>query len=215
MAAFAIQLGNCYRVEIDLTPLVDTSGRDEGTPNAAGARGGQGGRGPGGDAGTAPTAGAAGLGGARAGDAGAAGDGGVAGEAGAAGEGGVAGSGGSRGTGISEDGIPIKPVGDCEDETLSSAHALCHITGERPGAKECAEADSSEQSWQGCYDGGCSVCTLHGELPGFPYYFDWHPCCSRNDTCSNHDLFVCNALCPAPTEHDKVAPCGRLNPNPG
>jgi hypothetical protein len=52
-------------------------------------------------------------------------------------------------------------------------------------------------------------------LPGYPYYFVWHPCCILNDTCSNHDPLYCNPLCPKPTEHDRVAPCGAHDPNPG
>ena len=90
---------------------------------------------------------------------------------------------------------------------MSIAHEVCHLLGVKPGLKECAEPDSSEQRWPGCYDGGCSVCTVKGEVPGYPYYFDWHPCCGKNDTCGQNKLFICNSLCPAPTEHDKVAPC--------
>jgi hypothetical protein len=101
---------------------------------------------------------------------------------------------------------------NCQDPPFSPDDLTCHITGEKPTRSMCV---ADPKGWPGCYDGGCSVCTHDGVVPGYPYYFKWHPCCSANDTCSNHDPFRCNPLCPQPTEHDKVAPCGENDPNPG
>jgi hypothetical protein len=209
-AAVSVQLGNCYRVEIDLSQLVDTSGNANDAGSGVGAHAGERNQGLGGNAGAVTVAaGGAGAGveaGATSGAVEPSGAAGIA-QGGVGGEAALGGAGGG--------GILINMGGACQDEPMSAEHAVCHLTGIKPGVKECAEADSGEHRWKGCYNGGCAVCTLHGELPDYPYYFDWHPCCSKNDTCSNHDPFVCNALCPLPTEHDKVAPCGKLDPNPG
>lgn len=210
--AIAVQLGNCYRAEIDLSPLVGASGKRTDAESGAGGPADDGSPGSGGNpnTGLGVDGGGGGLPGVEVGVT-SGGDEQRGAEGGAAG--GVAGETTDRGG--AGGWIAINTGGACQDEPLSVEHSVCHVTGVKPGVKECAEADGSEYRWRGCYNGGCAVCTLHGELPGYPYYFDWHPCCSKNDTCSNHDPFVCNALCPAPTEHDKVAPCGKLDPNPG
>lgn len=102
--------------------------------------------------------------------------------------------------------------GRCQDPPLSADDQTCLITGEKPTLSMCV---ADPKGWPGCYNGGCSVCTQNGVVRDYPYYLRWHPCCSANDTCSNHDKFRCNSLCPAPTEHDKVPPCGENDPNPG
>jgi hypothetical protein len=137
----------------------------------------------------------------------------AAGGSSAGGDGGQAAEpGGNAGSAGSDNPAVIPP---CEDTPLSAEDQACALTGLKKTAAECNDQVGPPAGWQGCYNGGCAVCTLRGELPGYPHYFDWHRCCSMNDTCSNHDPRYCNALCPPPTEHDKVAPCGRSDPNPG
>lgn len=105
--------------------------------------------------------------------------------------------------------------GECVDPPIVGWDHTCLVSELKPPPEVCAPQDKTAATgWHGCYNGGCSVCTLRGTLPGYPYYFVWHPCCIRNDTCSNHDPFWCNPLCPPPTEHDRVAPCGAHDPNP-
>ncbi|HVY28383.1 MAG TPA: hypothetical protein VHB79_17630 [Polyangiaceae bacterium] len=201
----AIQLGSCYRAEIDLSAYADMVA-GAGTTGASSA---------GGDL--------IGLAGMASGVGGiASGAGGVASGAGAGGDAGgnasaMSGAGGEGGTpaqsGDGAGGDSAGAGGQCQDPALSAWDHSCLISGLKPSTKVCAPQDLD--GWKGCYDGGCMVCTRHGVLPGYPYYFAWHPCCSPNDTCSNHNPFYCNPLCPPPTEHDQVAPCGTDDPNPG
>lgn len=121
--------------------------------------------------------------------------------------------GGSAGSAGSDNPVVFVP---CEDTPLGPEDQACALTGHKKTAAECSEQDITETGWRGCYDGNCTVCAAGGQVPGYPHYFDWHRCCTMNDRCSNHmSLSYCNPLCPPPTEHDKVAPCGRANPNPG
>lgn len=169
-----IQLGSCYRAEIDLSAYADMVAGSGGTSSAGGV----------------PSA---------------ASQAGIAAEAGAAGETGSAGAVAAAGAG----GEPMQ----CEDPDFGAWNHSCLISGEKPPVEVCAPQDTA--GWRGCYNGGCAVCTEEGKLPGYPYYFAWHPCCSPNDTCSNHKPFYCNRLCPPPTERDRFAPCGQNDPNPG
>jgi hypothetical protein len=122
---------------------------------------------------------------------------------------GGAGAAGASGAGSS--GGP--PDVACDSEWLPTPDdATCDLLG-FPSKAECAEQPAD--GWRGCYNGGCSICTVDGRVPGFPYYLDWHPCCQANDTCSNHMPVMCNAMCPAPTEHDRVPRCKAPEPNPG
>jgi hypothetical protein len=95
----------------------------------------------------------------------------------------------------------------CDDAPLDAVQSGCLLL--EPTVAECD--DQPADGWAGCYAGGCMACTPQTKLvPGFPYYFKWHPCCQPNTTCSNHPPQVCNARCPAPTEHDTVPPCAVL-----
>jgi hypothetical protein len=134
----------------------------------------------------------AGAAGGRASSAGAPASGGVGGEpmSGAGGEAGEAGA-----------GAPA-----CDPAPEDRAQSVCrqHV----PSMLECDEMAPS--GWKGCYAGGCTVCVE--VLAGYAHYFDWHPCCEPNTTCGLHAPLRCNARCPAPTEHDKVAPCSTEAP---
>jgi hypothetical protein len=95
----------------------------------------------------------------------------------------------------------------CDDAPLDPEQSGCLLL--EPTNAECD--DQPVDGWAGCYAGGCMVCTPQTKLvPGFPYYFKWHPCCQPNTTCSNHSPQVCNARCPAPTQRDTVPPCAVL-----
>jgi hypothetical protein len=61
--------------------------------------------------------------------------------------------------------------------------------------------DGTPGQWNGCRGNGCAVCT---ELvSNYPCYFNNHPGCSPNYTCSGQ-YFTCNDRCPAPTEMDRT-----------
>jgi hypothetical protein len=151
--ALTVQLGSCYRAEIDLSALADPSGGGSAAPLGGGASD-------------------------------------VSGEGGA--------------------GAMSGAPSECHDAPFDTVQATCQLAG--PPAL-CSEQDPN--GWRGCYLGGCYVCSVDGKVPDYPYYFAWHPCCKPNDTCSNHDFFYCDPRCPPPTEHDRVAPCGENDPNPG
>ncbi len=92
----------------------------------------------------------------------------------------------------------------CDRTPDAAAQYQCRL---RPPAKQaCDEEDSP--GWQGCYDGGCAICTE--VIADYPYYLARHPCCIRNDTCSVHAPRKCSPLCPPPTELDKLPPCYEL-----
>jgi len=184
----ALSAGGCYRAEIDLSPLTDTLA---GTAN--------------GGTGAPPSGSGSGGGGAA--------------ESGGSAEmpehtdtvvrnGPLIGRGGAGGESFD---LPDSASGACEELVFSADDTTCHIT-KKPTPAMCSQ---DPEGWAGCYDGGCTVCTLNHLVPGYPHYFDWHPCCSPNDTCSTHDPVKCDARCPKPTDHDRVAPCGKSNPNPG
>lgn len=92
---------------------------------------------------------------------------------------------------------------DCDDTPDTQEQWACR-TERLPTRAECFAQDLAV--WQGCH-GGCSVCTENAHVRGYPYYFDWHPCCLPYDACSNNEPQHCSAGCPAPTDHDKVRPC--------
>jgi hypothetical protein len=53
--------------------------------------------------------------------------------------------------------------------------------------------------------GPCAAC--RSALADYPFYFAWHPCCEPESCDANDELSACDARCPPPTEHDKIAPC--------
>jgi hypothetical protein len=92
--------------------------------------------------------------------------------------------------------------------------ATCDPTPEDAIQQQCRLRMPSTQScdeqyivggWNGCYNGGCSVCTK--VLIDYPHYFERHPCCQPNITCSTHEPYRCSPLCPPPTELDKRPVC--------
>ena len=91
---------------------------------------------------------------------------------------------------------------DCDRAPLDAVQEQCHSVF-KPTAADCHEADPA--GWDGCYAGGCAVCSE--KFSDFPHYLDWHPCCEANPTCNRNLPVTCNVRCPAPTEHDKIAPC--------
>jgi hypothetical protein len=93
----------------------------------------------------------------------------------------------------------------CIDEQVTPDEEICRQLG-APDRAECSEQASD--GWKGCYFGNCLVCAK--SVLDYPYYFDWHPCCKVNDTCSSNDPMRCNSLCPAPTEREKSPPCFRV-----
>jgi hypothetical protein len=97
----------------------------------------------------------------------------------------------------------------CDDTQVDDEQAQCRL-GDLPTRAECTEQD--RDGWSGCYNGGCAVC--RDSVAGYPYYFDWHPCCIVNTSCNSNGPVKCNARCPAPTEHDKVRPCWRVDATP-
>jgi hypothetical protein len=93
----------------------------------------------------------------------------------------------------------------CIDEQVTAEEEVCRQLG-APERAECSE--QAADGWKGCYFGNCLVCSK--SVIGYPYYFDWHPCCKVNDTCYSNDPMRCNSLCPAPTEREKSPPCFRV-----
>lgn len=100
---------------------------------------------------------------------------------------------------------------ECDGSWRDTVEDTACRQGGPPTRAECVEQPLV--SWRGCYDGGCTVCT--DLVESYPYYFKWHPCCIPNHVCSNHQPVLCNSRCPPPTEHDRIPPCGALDPNPG
>ena len=191
----AVQLGSsCYMARIDLRELAS----DE-TGGASSARSMAGEGGVVGEGVTAVEGGAAGEGGAAI-------SGGAGGEGGNAGDGGDAGRAGA-GAGAGGDGGSAGAGGDtthCDNRTvLEPLQEECHLSGP-PSAATCHEA--APDGWVGCINGTCNVCA--GLLRDYPYYRNWHPCCSINTTCTTVLPYPCNERCPAPTEHDRIPPCG-------
>ncbi|MEP7052041.1 MAG: hypothetical protein ABJB12_16870 [Pseudomonadota bacterium] len=95
----------------------------------------------------------------------------------------------------------------CDSTPLSSDYADCH--GLLPDKQQCSVPDPN--GWNGCYDGGCTVCS--DVLQAFPFYFAWHPCCQPNDFCTSELRGRCNERCPAPGARDQVKPCWSRTPN--
>jgi len=89
----------------------------------------------------------------------------------------------------------------CDPTPLSDAENACHSF--LPDKKECSVQDPD--GWNGCYDGGCSVCA--DVTQKFPFYVWWHPCCQLNTRCTSDLRVKCNARCPSPVDHDAVMPC--------
>lgn len=118
----------------------------------------------------------------------------------------AAGGAGSMSSGAGEAGEAASGAPACDPTPETSLERDCRL--HVPSSLECDEM--AEPGWKGCYAGGCTVCVE--VLAGYTHYFDWHPCCVPNTTCSTHTPLKCNARCPAPTEHDTVAPCFTLAP---
>jgi hypothetical protein len=121
----------------------------------------------------------------------------VGGGPGDAGEGGASGmraeAGGSAGGGPNES--------SCDD-VLDPNQEICRRVGV-PSAEECVDLGIS--GWQGCYFSACHACMK--SLDEYEFYFAWHPCCQKNETCASNEPKMCNSACPEPTERDKRAPC--------
>jgi hypothetical protein len=187
---------NCYRAEVDLTPLLDG-------PSQSGSgvvMVGEAGRG-----GNVEATGGGADGGASGGsDGGASGrsDGGASGRS----DGGASGRSDGGASGGSEGGAsgapPATPT--CDPTPEDAVQHECRRR--KPSEATCDEQDVA--GWNGCYDGGCSVCTV--VLSKYPYYLARHPCCEPNKTCSVHAPRRCSSLCPPPTEHDKLPFCFEL-----
>ena len=92
----------------------------------------------------------------------------------------------------------------CDPTPEDPAQKPCHLRN--PSKLSCDEQDVA--GWNGCYGGGCAICTQ--SLIDYPYYFDRHPCCQPNPTCSTHPPQRCSPLCPPPTELDKRPLCFNL-----
>jgi hypothetical protein len=74
----------------------------------------------------------------------------------------------------------------------------------RKPSKQMCDVQAAD-GWNGCYDGGCSICTK--VLIDYPYYLERHRCCEENTTCSKHEPYRCSPWCPPPTELDKRPVC--------
>ena len=57
-----------------------------------------------------------------------------------------------------------------------------------------------DNTWDGCRGNGCAVC--EEKLVGYDCYFDNHPQCVLNTTCS-WQFYDCDRACPEPTEDDR------------
>lgn len=114
---------------------------------------------------------------------------------------------GAAGSGGSADAPADGGDAGCLDAAVEDAQFECQTV--LPTKSECASQDAN--GWNGCVDGGCSVCV--DVLRKYPYYFSWHPCCEPNLYCAASAHVKCNARCPAPTEQDRLRPCffGRVN----
>jgi hypothetical protein len=70
---------------------------------------------------------------------------------------------------------------------------------------------TASTNWQGCRAMGCGVCSdALDALGDYPFYFENHPCCVRNDTCSG-DFYPCSSLCPEPDAFDRLPKCSRIS----
>ena len=90
----------------------------------------------------------------------------------------------------------------CDATPLSSADDDCRNSF-LPDNEQCSVQDPN--GWNGCYNGGCSVCA--DVTREFPFYFLWHPCCQPNTVCTSDLRVKCNERCPPPVDHDRVMPC--------
>lgn len=130
-----------------------------------------------------------------------AGGGGVgAGEAGMSGgvdaTGGKPDGGGSGGASGGAAGAPT-----CDPTPEDAVQHQCLLR--KPSKQQCDV--QAADGWNGCYDGGCSICTK--VLIDYPYYLERHRCCQANTACSKHDPYRCSPWCPPPTELDKRPVC--------
>jgi hypothetical protein len=183
---------NCSRAEVNLHDLLDARGGGAAEATAGGVDGrGEGGR-AGGAAGELP---ASGVGGAEGGGRPSAAD-----DGGAAGDGSTGGD-RARGGAMGEGGAAGAPEPPCED-AYDPEQAVCALLGPTPAA-ECIDGD--RDGWDGCYSGGCNVCSQ--VLEKYPFYFAWNRCCGVNDSCGSNEPMKCNWHCPPPTERDKRKPC--------
>lgn len=109
----------------------------------------------------------------------------------------------SDGGDVSELGGATGQAGEssCNDE-LDPMQEVCRRVGP-PSHEQCSTMPND--GWKGCVHSACQVCTK--SVRGYPYYFAWHPCCQRNETCDSSEPRGCTAACPTPTERDKRPPC--------
>jgi hypothetical protein len=89
-------------------------------------------------------------------------------------------------------------------QTLEPLQAECVFLGRAV----CERAPLAGQS-RAC-EAGCAVC--EATVADYPYYFEWHRCCEPADCAEGAEPSLCDERCPAPTEHDKVAPCALPDP---
>jgi hypothetical protein len=182
LAGASLTGGSCYRAEVDLAPLLyDSSQSGGGGMVTVGA----------GEAGMGGSAGAKSGGGTGGASAGA--DGGATDGAGGAADGGASGA---------ADRAAGSPT--CDPTPEDAVQYQCRRR--EPSKEQCDEQDVG--GWNGCYNGGCSVCTEI--LIEYPYYLERHRCCHANATCGVHEPVRCSPLCPPPTELDKRPLCFNL-----
>ena len=81
--------------------------------------------------------------------------------------------------------------------TCDGYHFLCNAACPEPGAAD--TSSGSTDSWRACRGSGIYVC--EEKVAGYSHYFDNHPLCRPNSTCSGL-YFWCSAACPAPTSAD-------------
>jgi hypothetical protein len=103
------------------------------------------------------------------------------------------------GGGGASGGAAVAPT--CDSTPEDAVQYECRLR--KPSKQSCDEQDAA--GWNGCYDGGCSICTQ--VLIDYPYYLERHRCCQANATCSRHEPYRCSPLCPPPTELDKRPVC--------
>jgi hypothetical protein len=76
-------------------------------------------------------------------------------------------------------------------------------------SQRCSETPST--NWQGCRATGCGVCPDALQALGeYPFYFENHPCCDRNETCDG-DYYPCSSVCPEPDPLDRLPKCSKIS----
>ncbi|HXI59830.1 MAG TPA: hypothetical protein VNO55_27370 [Polyangia bacterium] len=75
------------------------------------------------------------------------------------------------------------------------------------------QCNGTSGQWAGCRGNGCAVCSE--KLTDYPFYFQRHPRCVRNDACAGTGFATCNASCPQPTDADKTPLAGTCSGTAG